>query len=449
MLRGGAAVLAAAAVLASAAAAPQPLRLHVLGDLLQARRDLRSGNRADLIDSYELVLAMAERSARAAKTWSVMAKNITIPGVSPHNYISIGIYNHPCNALPEGCKAYPGGHMLPPSECNTSSGLPWEPCDGIRNPQAIASGDSPAQSDMVNAVVTAALAAFYSSNDTALAKKHVEYGATVLRVWFVANATRMLPNLYYGQITPKAELPHASHGGFIEWAHTAMFLDHISLLRYVNSELSLGVWSADDDAALTAWWREFQGYVESATAQGERRMTNNHGSWYDTDWLSIAQLNGDTAAAVKAAQEVRLKRVAYQLLPNGSEWIELERNVPSGYCQYNLKALTESADLAAGLGAANDVWGFETADGRSLRKSIDWLMAYATGSTPWPYKQPEAPDWQTMVVVLRRASRQFKNQTYERAACMVAKNGGKAKYYGRSELTLQLPPAYVLGAGCE
>ena len=98
-----------------------------------------------------------------------------------------------------------------------------------------------------------------------------------------------------------------------------------------------------------------------------------------------------------------------------------------GYCQYNLKALTESADLVAGLGAANDVWGFETADGRSLRKSIDWLMACATGSTPWPYKQPEALDWQTMVVVLRLASRQFKNH---------------------SVLTLQLPPAYVLGAGC-
>jgi hypothetical protein len=293
-------------------------------------------------------------------------------------------------------------------------------------------------------VVTAALAAFYSANDTAVATKHVNYGAKVLRAWFVDAETKMLPNLFYGQIMPTATPPHASHGGFIEWAHTAMFLDHVTLLRYANTELGGASWSAADDQALAAWWQAFQGYIQSEPAQGERRMENNHGSWFDADWLAIAQLNRDTASAVTAAHEVRLKRVAYQLLSNGSEWIELERNVPSGYCQYNLMALSECADLAAGLGAANDVWGFETEDGRSLRKSIDWLMPFATGAAKWPYRQPETPNWGTMVVVMRRASRRFKNETYEEAACTILKNAGKQRYYGRSKLMLQLPAAFTV-----
>ena len=86
--------------------------------------------------------------------------------------------------------------------------------------------------------------------------------------------------------------------------------------------------------------------------------------------------------------------------------IELERNVPSGYCVYNLIALTQDADLAAAAASAvavssaastevpsAEVWGFVTDDGRSIRKAVDWLLPYATGAVDWPYPQPEAPDW--------------------------------------------------------
>jgi hypothetical protein len=269
----------------AAGLAPKEPKLHALSsaDVLQARHELQQGGTStsatSLRSSYELVMEQAEQNAKAGKVWSVMTKNITIPGVSPHNYISIGIYNHPCNAQPPGCKPYPGGHALPMSECDTKTGLPWVPCDGIRNPEAIASGDSPSQSEMVNAVTTAALAAFYSANDSAVANRHIAYGADVLRTWFINNATQMLPNLFYGQIQPHKTPPHASHGGFIEWAHTAMFLDHITLLRFAAEEQNSAAWTKADDSALANWWVQFQSYVESDSAQGERRMTNNHGSW--------------------------------------------------------------------------------------------------------------------------------------------------------------------------
>ena len=138
-----------------------------------------------------------------------------------------------------------------------------------------------------------------------------------------------------------------------------MFLDHVTLFRYAAHEQKSAAWTAADEVALAAWWKEFQGYVESKPAQGERRMENNHGSWYDADWLSISLFNGDSASAKAAAEEAQHRRIALQITPNGSEWIELERNVPSGYCQYNLMALTTVADLAASAGAV-DVWGFET-----------------------------------------------------------------------------------------
>ena len=68
---------------------------------------------------------------------------------------------------------------------------------------------------------------------------------------------------------------------------------------------------------------------------------------YDVDWQSVALFAKNTSAALEAATEVCEQRIAYQIKPDGEEWIELERAVPSGYCQYNLVALTENADLAA------------------------------------------------------------------------------------------------------
>ena len=45
-----------------------------------------------------------------------------------------------------------------------------------------------------------------------------------------------------------------------------------------------------------------------------------------------------------------------QVAANGSEWIELERANPSGYCVYNLIAFTLNADLARN-GRTSNLWG--------------------------------------------------------------------------------------------
>ena len=115
---------------------------------------------------------------------------------------------------------------------------------------------------------------------------------------------------------------------------------------------------------------------------------------YDADWLSIALFNSDYQHAEEAAKEVEARRIALQIMPDGSEWIELERNVPSGYCQYNLEALSTCADLSRTLASrsahnphqnfSGSIWEFSTKDGRSLRNSIDWLVPFATNTSVWP-----------------------------------------------------------------
>merc|ERR1712032_1729453 len=124
-------------------------------------------------------------------------------------------------------------------------------------------------------------------------------------------------------------------------------------MRFVDKNEE--VWSADSDAALRSWFATFLRYMGSHEAQGERNMRNNHGTWYDVTWQSVALFVNNLTLAEEAAQEVNDLRIATQILPNGTEWIEVQRSVPSGYCQYNLQAMTENADLAASFGLV-DVW---------------------------------------------------------------------------------------------
>ena len=186
--------------------------------LLQARESVREGQ---LMSAFHSMLGKAKSYSTdvtpwsmARGPWSVINKTIAVPSsVSPNNYISIGIYNHPCNNLPKGCTPYPGSHLLPPWKCNNQTGFPWEPCDGQRNPTAIALGDSPRQSKMADAVKSLSYGAFFcnetstTSLSDAICLEMAQRAGLILRTWFVDNATAMLPNLYYGQILPNATPP--------------------------------------------------------------------------------------------------------------------------------------------------------------------------------------------------------------------------------------------------
>lgn len=500
----------------AATASPPTTRLFNATDLLRARAALHAGSDAVLTASHTTLLKQANK-ALTVPMQSVMNKTLSLPGVSSQNYVSIGIYNHPCNNLPEDCKPYPGQDPLPPSECDSATGLPWTPCDGIRNHDAMDAGDSPAQSAMVSAVESLALAAFYEQ-DPSSTRAFVSKAASFLRTWFLDEDTAMLPNLYYGQIKPSKTPPKKGHGGFIEWTNTASLLDHVELLRFADPQGE--AWTDSDHAALHEWFLDFKIYIESPEGKDERSMTNNHGTFYDVTWQSVALSASDKAeelgwprcarcnecdyhgadeegsrslgggghtaeecttaclydsscnfaalssegnchlfktcavtpitgvgnwtvwatSAALAAQEVNLNRIATQILPNGTEWIEVQRNDGVHYAEYNLQAMTMNADLASSMGAI-EVWGFETADGRSLRKALDWMLLYAVGEEKWPYSEETASTWTQLWEPLRRAAGAYGERSYEEAACHILASAGKTNY-GSDVMNLRIPPRH-------
>jgi hypothetical protein len=65
-----------------------------------------------------------------------------------------------------------------------------------------------------------------------------------------------------------------------------------------------------------------------------------------------------------------------------------------------------------GEGVDVDFWSYQTKDGRGIRKALDWLGPYISGTEKWPYAQIEAYNPAEMAPALLRAARSYKDPRY-------------------------------------
>ena len=65
------------------------------------------------------------------------------------------------------------------------------------------------------------------------------------------------------------------------------------------------------------------------------------------------------------------------------------------------------ADVGEKLGV--DLWHYETSDGRSIRKALEFLAPFATAEKKWTYQQ--LGDWppQMLFPLIRRASAHYQD----------------------------------------
>ncbi|MFH1566673.1 MAG: alginate lyase family protein [Gemmatimonadota bacterium] len=365
--------------------AERPPRVFALdgAHLLCLRRRVYDGDPA-LARADERLLQEAGEAADAGP-FSVMDKEPLPPSGDRHDYLSYGPYWWPDPARPDG--------------------LPYVRRDGEVNPDS-ERGDRRALGELVGAVRTLALAYFYSDHEP-----YAERAALLLRTWFLHEATRMSPNLEYGQAIPGR---CAGRGiGIIDTRELGALVDAVGLLA------GSPAWTADDEAGLRAWASAFLDWLlTSAHGRYESSQANNHGTWYEVQVLSLA-LFVDRAECGRNAAEGRVfERLRAQVEPDGSQPLELARTRSLSYSAMNLQGFFELADLAAHYGV--DLWQYQSADGRSLRRATAWLLDRALGAGPWPAEQITEFDPTHLVPLLRRAGVAWGLPAFEERAGQIA-----------------------------
>jgi Alginate lyase len=350
-------VLAVAVALAGAAvvpgAEPEPPRLFQSDgrDLAAAKRRAGAGDRA-LATALAQLRERADRELRT-EPLTVVNKPKAPPSGDKHDYVSMAPYFWPDPAKPDG--------------------LPYIRRDGRVNPER-EQYDRPLLGRMSQAVGTLGLA-YYLTWD----ERYAAHAARLLRVWFLDAPTRMNPNLNYAQFIPGVNDGRGI--GIIDTAALLPVVDGVGMLRGSPS------WTERDHAGMTAWFTAYLTWLRTSRGgKEEAAAANNHGSWYDVQVASFALFVGEPEGSVKQLlEEAKAKRIARQIEPDGRQPLELRRTKAFDYSGVNLRALFALATLGDRVGV--DLWHFETADGRGIRKALDWLIPFGIGEKPWPYEQ--------------------------------------------------------------
>jgi hypothetical protein len=322
---------------------------------------------------------------------SVVEKPQVPPSGDRHDYLSIAPYWWPDPSRPDG--------------------KPYIRKDGRTNPER-SQYDRPKIGRLCEAVPTLALAYALTGHDP-----YAEHAARLLRAWFLDPATRMNPNLNFGQFVPGRNDGRAE--GIIETRGLMPVVDAVGLLAGAPS------WSEQDTEAMRAWFQRYLAWLrESPLGRAESSARNNHGTWYDAQFATFALFVGDDRLAREVLLRVGEKRIVRQIEPDGRQPLELTRTKSFGYSLMNLEGLVTLAALGQRMDV--DIWRYRSPDGRSIRAALDWLVPYATGENPWPYEQIAEMGAGRMIPLLERAARIYHEPAYERAVATLIGRGEKA-----------------------
>lgn len=347
---------------------------------LQRAREAVGKNAPEVAAALDLLKREAERTLGEGP-FSVMNKDRMPPSGDKHDYLTRAPYFWPDPTSPDG--------------------MPYVRRDGEVNPDSKKGTDANAIARMGACVDTLATAYYFTGDERFAAR-----AAGLIRVWFLDRETRMNPNFNFAQAIPG--MAEGRGFGLIEARSFIRVVEAAGLLEHSKS------WMPGDRAALTAWFKAFVGWMRtSRNGRDEAKAKNNHGSWYDAQLACYALFIGDTELAKTAVRSAR-SRIAFQILPDGSQPLELERTKSFGYCLFNLSALMAAAEVGRKVGI--DLDHYRTGDGRSLRRALDFVAPFADPRKRWPGKQiaDDASARRELAALLRRGAIVYGEKGYDR-----------------------------------
>ncbi len=344
------------------------------GDQLQrVKAGLEEGH-PHLVAALKEIVENAESALKQPVT-NVVDWGALPPSGDPHDYYSYSPYWWPNPENPDG---------------------PYIWRDGEVNPDRYTSDISRIEA-MVERV-TSLVPAWYFTGDERYAVSAVEQ----LRVWFLNPATKMNPNVDFGQ--KRRGHSYNSPSGVLEAWRMHWVIDCAILLE------SFSGWTGEDARSLRNWFSQFATWmVESPTGIEESMQPNNHGTWYNAQLILYA-LYGENFNLARKQLDAMPARIFSQVFIDGRQPQELIRTRSLNYSIYNARALITVARLGRHLDY--DLFAYRSLEGRSIKLAVDYMTPYILGEREWPVVQLGPHSNGSAAQLYWNAAKGFQNREY-------------------------------------
>jgi hypothetical protein len=263
-------------------------------------------------------------------------KGIEVP---PHEYYSEGPYWWPDPKNPDG---------------------PYIRKDGERNPGRFDENHRDIGA-MCGATLSLGMGSFFLEDN-----RYAGHAREILKAWFTDPATRMNPNLEYGQAVRGINSGRGT--GIIDTVSLIHAAQGIALLEQA------GALDAELAAGLRRWFAEYLRWMTtSEKGLDEKNSGNNHATWWTAQVAAYASYVNDAAARKMAWDHFR-SVLLRQIRPDGSCPREEARTRSLSYSAFNLDAFSVVCRLAELEGV--DLW-------RSLEKACAYLTPFVVQPDTW------------------------------------------------------------------
>ena len=291
--------------------------------------------------------------AMAAGPWSVTWRRPEGLGVSAgaHDYVSEGPYWWPDPKNPTG---------------------PYIRKDGERNPGRFL-GNRNDLGKMTDSVLALGMGAFLLGKTGC-----AEHANRVLGTWFVDPATRMNPNLEFGQMVRGVNTGRGTG-----------IIDTVGLIHAAQGAVLLEAAGGLDSgvaAGMRQWFGDYLNWMNSSQkGKDEKKSGNNHATWWTAQAATYAAFTRNSELLNMCWEHYRTYLVPTEIEPNGSCPREEARTASLSYSSMNLDAFATVCRVAQMAGV--ELWHFQAPTGGSVVRAFHYLMPYVERPDRWKKEQ--------------------------------------------------------------
>jgi hypothetical protein len=317
--------------------------------------------------------------------WAIQQKPLTVTSESSprsagtkHDFYSEGDYWWPDSLNPDG---------------------PYVQRDGLTNPDNFVAH----RILMIrfSRIVGALASAYKLTGDTKYVSKAFEH----INAWFVNPETRMNPSLLYAQAI-KGKVTGRGIG-IIDTIH---LMEVAQAIRIMENHKSV---NKTQLASVKNWFNEYiQWLTTHPYGKDEMEAKNNHGTCWVMQVASFATLTNNQPVIDFCKERYKSVLLPNQMAADGSFPLELKRTKPYGYSIFNLDAMVMICQILSDN--QDDLWLYQTPDGKSVKKGIEYLYPFIADKSKWSLK-PDVMYWENWPVAqpfLVFGSEKFQNKNW-------------------------------------